>query len=223
VDYKRFSGKLRRNRKFLATAVLKKIHRLVPNFGADGTFSIFFQLVMARIGKRPVCARISFDSRRNDGRGAPSVFPMEPFSVYSLLAMTPNDMRFVSCSAEFQSKDEIEKMPKGIRGIYALLKRRPRLRKKYDVVYIGMARRGAGGVRARLLKHRRSKKKGRLWTHFSVYSVWPRVPDAEIVELEGLFRHIYRRDTRANKLATQKTFGPLRATRQNNFQRWERR
>jgi len=129
-------------------------------------------------------------------------------------------MRFVNCSAEFRSKDEIENVPSGIRGIYVLLNRRPRLHKKFDVVYIGMARRGAGGVRSRLLKHRRSKKKGPLWTHLSVYSVWPRIPDAEVAELEGLFRHIYRRDTRANKLARQKTFGLLRATRENDFHKW---
>jgi len=135
--------------------------------------------------------------------------------------MTIGGMRFVNCCAEFRAKDEIENVPKGIRGIYVLLKNRPRLRKKYDVVYIGMARRGAGGVRSRLLKHRRSKKKGPLWTHFSVYSMRARVPDQEVVELEGLFRHIYRRDTRANKLAKQKTFGLLRATRKNDFREWE--
>jgi hypothetical protein len=135
--------------------------------------------------------------------------------------MTTNGMRFVNCSAEFRSKDEIGNMPKGIRGIYALLKRRPRLHKKYDVVYIGMARRGAGGVRSRLLAHRRSRRKGPLWTHFSVYSVWPRIPDSVVAELEGLFRHLYRRDTRANKLARQRTFGRLRATRRNDFRKWE--
>ena len=135
--------------------------------------------------------------------------------------MTTGGMRFVKCSAEFRPKDDIEKMPKGIRGIYALLKRRPRLHKKYDVAYIGMARRGAGGVRSRLLKHRRSKRKGPLWTHFSVYSVGPKISDAVVAELEGLFRHIYRRDTRANKLARQKTFGLLRATRNNDFRTWE--
>jgi hypothetical protein len=135
--------------------------------------------------------------------------------------MTTSGMRFVQLCAEFRPKDEVESMPSGVRGIYALLKRRPRLNKKFDVVYIGMARRGAGGVRARLLKHRRSKKKGHLWTHFSVYSVWPHIPDNEIIELEGLFRHIYRRDTRANKIARQKTFGLLRATRENDFQTWK--
>jgi hypothetical protein len=129
-------------------------------------------------------------------------------------------MRFIESSAEFRGKNEIGQMPKGIRGIYALLKERPRLNKKYDVVYIGMARRGTGGVKSRLLKHRRSKKKGPLWTHFSVYSVRPKIPDSVVEELEELFRHIYRRDTRANKLARQKTFGLLRATRKRNFREW---
>jgi hypothetical protein len=130
-------------------------------------------------------------------------------------------MRFVKCCAEFRPKDEVEKVPVGVRGIYALLFRRKRLHKKFDVVYIGMARRGTGGVRSRLLAHRRSKKKGPLWTHFSVYSVWPNIPDAEVAELEGLFRHIYRRDVRANALGRQRTFGPLRKTRRNDFQKWD--
>ena len=127
-------------------------------------------------------------------------------------------MRFIQCCAEFLSKDEVKSVPVAIRGIYVLLYRRPRLQKKFDVVYIGMARKG--GVRERLLAHKRSLKKGPLWTHFSVYSVWPNIPDTEIAELEGLFRHIYRRDTRANKLARQKTFGLLRKVRKNNFRKW---
>jgi len=51
--------------------------------------------------------------------------------------------------------------------------------------------------------------------------VWAKIPGAEVVELEGLFRHIYRRDTRANKLARQKTFGLLGATRENDFKKWK--
>jgi len=138
-----------------------------------------------------------------------------PNRVYAVQAM-----RFIHRCAEFRSKDEVESVPAGVRGIYVLLHHKPRLRKKYDVVYIGMARKGGGGVRARLLAHRRSLKKGPLWTHFSVYSVWPNIPDTEVAELEGLFRHIYRRDTRANKLARQKTFGLLRKVRKNDFRQW---
>jgi len=133
-------------------------------------------------------------------------------SVWDLLAARRARALGVGLASGGYGHDELER---------AAPTRRRRLHKKFDVVYIGMARRGAGGVRSRLLKLRRSKKKGPQWSHFSVYSVWPRIPDAEIAELEGLFRHIDRRDTRANKLARQKTFGLLRATHKNDFRKWE--
>jgi hypothetical protein len=44
------------------------------------------------------------------------------------------------------------------------------------------------GVKSRLTAHDKSKKKRGNWSHFSVYSVWPNISDAEIEELEGLFR-----------------------------------
>jgi hypothetical protein len=80
-----------------------------------------------------------------------------------------------------------------------------------------MARLGTRGVKARLRAHRRSKRKGSLWTHFSVFAVWPNISDEQVAELEGLFRHIYRKDTRANKLAVQKSFKKLRAVRRDKF------
>jgi hypothetical protein len=129
-------------------------------------------------------------------------------------------LRLIQCCSEFRLKTEIDELPDSVRGIYVLLKHRPKLTKKYDVVYIGMARRGVGGVKSRLLKHKRSVRKGSLWTHFSVYSVWPNISDDEVAELEGLFRHIYRRDTHANKLAKQKGFRSLKPTVRNNFSKW---
>jgi hypothetical protein len=80
-----------------------------------------------------------------------------------------------------------------------------------------MARLGVRGIRARLKSHARSKRKGSLWTHFSIFAVWPNISDAQVAELEGLFRHIYRKDTRANELAVQKSFKRLRAVRRNSF------
>jgi hypothetical protein len=62
------------------------------------------------------------------------------------------------------------------------------------------------GVRGRLISHRRSKRKGDLWTHFSVFQVWDNIRDDEVAELEGLFRHIYRRDLHANRLNIQRGF-----------------
>jgi hypothetical protein len=50
-----------------------------------------------------------------------------------------------------------------------------------------------------------------------VFAVWPNVSDEQVAELEGLFRHIYRKDTRANKLAVQKSFKKLRSVRRDKF------
>jgi len=56
-----------------------------------------------------------------------------------------------------------------------------------------------------------------LWTHFSIYAVWPNITDEEIRELEGIFRAIYREDMRANRIAVQKGFAELRRIRDNNL------
>jgi hypothetical protein len=119
--------------------------------------------------------------------------------------MANNNLCYVEWCAEFIPKADLGNVPDNTRGLYTLLKHRPR-RKMYDVVYIGMARLGTRGVRARLRKHKQSKRKGSLWTHFSVFAVWPNILDEQVAELEGLLRHIYRKDTRANKLAVQKNF-----------------
>ena len=79
---------------------------------------------------------------------------------------------------------------------------------QYDVVYIGMSATGKTGLKRRLRVHRRNK--GSLWTHFSVFEVWENIRDDEIKELEGLFRQIYRYDSRANALNLQRGFKPLR-------------
>ena len=78
-----------------------------------------------------------------------------------------------------------------------------------DVVYVGMAggevKSGIGG---RLRSHKR--KKGKAWTHFSAFEVWDNIREDEVRELEGIFRHIYRKDSRAGKLNKQKAFNKLR-------------
>jgi hypothetical protein len=68
-----------------------------------------------------------------------------------------------------------------------------------------------GGIRSRLRRHKRSKTA--LWTHFSVFEVWPNIRDEEVSELEGLFRHLYRYDAAANKLNKQRGFKPIRTVR----------
>lgn len=133
--------------------------------------------------------------------------------------MAMSDLRFIKRFAEFRSRDEIGEIPAGTRGIYALLEWRPKLN-KFDVIYMGMARGLKAGVKGRLRSHARSKRKGELWTHFSVFEVWDNISEDEIAELEGLFRHIYRKDTRANRINRQRSFKRLRKVRQNQLQRW---
>jgi hypothetical protein len=127
-------------------------------------------------------------------------------------------LRLIEHCAEFLPQKDISKISDGIRGIYVLLSHKPSdpKKKNYEVVYIGMSRRG---IKGRLEKHRRSASKSAQWSHFSVYSVWPNITDEEIEELEGLFRAIYRRDPRANKIAIQKSFGKLKKV-QNNKLPW---
>lgn len=57
--------------------------------------------------------------------------------------------------------------------------------------------------------HRR--KKASEWSHFSVFEVWDNVRPEEVAELESLFRNIYSRDSRANRLNVQKGSKRLRS------------
>jgi hypothetical protein len=93
---------------------------------------------------------------------------------------------------------------------------------KFRVVYVGMAAAGRrGGIRGRLLRHAKSRRKASLWTHFSAFEVWDNIRDEEVAELEGLLRHIYRKDPEANKLNIQKGFKKVRRVQQNDFARWK--
>ena len=91
-------------------------------------------------------------------------------------------------------------------AIYVLYKHsRKHGKDKYDLLYVGMTNAGRrGGIVSRLRSHRRNKKD--LWTHFSVFEVWDNIRDEEVAELEGLFRHLYRNDTKANSLNVQRGF-----------------
>jgi hypothetical protein len=126
-----------------------------------------------------------------------------------------SELRLIQHCAEFRPREDVSKIRKGTRGIYALLQeKREGEAIRYDVVYIGMSR---SGIQGRLKSHLRSNKKANLWSHFSVYAVWPNITDAEISELEGLFRAIYRKDSAANRIAVQKGFKKLRSVRDNKF------
>ena len=135
--------------------------------------------------------------------------------------MPVSPLRFIKNCSERLSKEEVSKVPVDTRGIYALLCQDKREQTRFDVVYIGMAR-GNLGVAGRLRSHKRSKSKSNLWTHFSVYEVWDNITDEEIQELEGLFRHIYRRDGNANAINKQRSFRKLSQLRNNNPKEWKR-
>jgi len=132
--------------------------------------------------------------------------------------MPESDLRLIKRWAEFQARDEVEQIPHYLRGIYVLLRYRPRLG-KYDVVYIGLGGTGPkSGMQSRIRSHLKSKRKE--WTHFSIFEVWDNIQGDEIKELEGLFRHIYRKDTRANRFNRQRSFKKLRRVRNNDFSQW---
>jgi hypothetical protein len=136
--------------------------------------------------------------------------------------MSESELRLVKRLAEFRPKDKITDLPHDLRGIYVLYKLLPTSRraKKFNVVYVGMAARG--GIRGRLQSHRRSKRKGKLWSHFSVFEVWDNIRNDEIVELEGLFRSIYRKDPAASALNLQRGFKKAKRVRQNDLSRWHK-
>ena len=125
--------------------------------------------------------------------------------------MTVSVLRLIQNASEFESKSEIKNVPPNTRGIYVLFNKRKKKpgekKNKFDVVYIGMARGLKTGIRGRLAIHQ--KRIGDFWTHFSVFEVWPNISESEIEELEGLFRHIYRRDSKANRLNVQRGFRKL--------------
>jgi hypothetical protein len=131
--------------------------------------------------------------------------------------MAESILRLIKRSAEFRSIDEVRDVPKRRRGLYVLYRRRRKAGvEHFDVVYVGMAR---TGMLARLISHTKTKKQD--WTHFSVFEVWDNVRDEEIVELEGLFRHLYRCDSKANRLNKQKKFQRAFKVREDDFSKWE--
>jgi len=129
-----------------------------------------------------------------------------------------SELRLFKRCAEFSPREEIEIAPRRIRGIYVLFYERPKL-KKTDVVYIGMA---TNSMLRRLKAHARSAVKSEKWTHFSIFEVWDNIKEDELRELEGIFRHIYRRDTHANALNMQKPFSKLKKIRNDDLKSWQK-
>ena len=65
------------------------------------------------------------------------------------------------------------------------------------------------GIGGRLRAHARNPLKSRQWTHFSAFEVWDNIREEEVRKLEGILRHIFRKDSHANKLGIQKSFKKL--------------
>lgn len=132
--------------------------------------------------------------------------------------MGQSQSRLVQVITEFRPKEDWNKLPRGLRGFYVLYKR-VMGGKKFRVVYVGLGVAGKrNGLRGRLRRH--EKEKGKLWTHFSVYAAWKDTPNEEVRELEGLFRHIYRKDPKANALNVQKGYGRANKIRENDLSKW---
>ncbi len=131
--------------------------------------------------------------------------------------MDQSALRLIKRCIEYVPVEDVLQFPRGVRGIYVLYKYRPKI-DKYDVVYVGMTKAGEGGVRRRLRGHR--KQKVGFWSHCSVFEVWENIRDEEIVELEGLFRHIYRHDSKANALNVQRGFKKIRQVNEPNLDDW---
>jgi hypothetical protein len=124
--------------------------------------------------------------------------------------------RFIKQVAEFRPREDVDDVPTNTRGIYALLKKRGR--KSCDVVYIGCSAAKLSGIHSRLRSHCRSKRLQ--WTHFSVFEVHDNITREEVRELEGMFLHIYRKDTVANKLNRQLRFRNFTKIRRSSFKKW---
>lgn len=135
--------------------------------------------------------------------------------------MTWTTLRLIKNCSQWLPKALLLDLPRGIRGIYVLHMYQKKTQ-KYDVVYIGMTVSG-GGVRSRLKRHKNSKTKGALWTHFSLFEVWDNIHPDEVEELEGLFREIYRKDEKANTLNKQKKYGKLQKIVLGTATKWSTR
>src|ERR1700680_4874954 len=122
--------------------------------------------------------------------------------------------RFIKRCAEWIPKAESKRIPPATRGIYALLDHQPRIN-KYDVVYVGMTARSSVG--RRLARH---KNRAKIWNHFSIFEVRDNVGEDQILELEGLFREIYRKDSRSNRFNRMCKYKKLQKVRNDDLRSW---
>jgi hypothetical protein len=133
--------------------------------------------------------------------------------------MPRSECRFIKRMAEFIPKTEIRHIPANTRGIYALLKE---IKKDvFDVVYIGLSAGDKAGMSSRMRAHGSKNCEDVEWTHFSIFEVHDNIYNDEIRELEGLFRHIYRKDTSANRLNKQQRYKKFKKVTTKSLQNWK--
>jgi len=130
-------------------------------------------------------------------------------------------MRLIKRCNEFRpfGPDELDKIPPDTRGIYVLFDGDSKQR-EHGVMYVGLSGADEAGIRGRLRKHLANASKGSC-TCFSVFEVHDNVSEQEIQELEGILRHIFRRDPHANRLAKQVGYEKLRKVREKDWAKWK--
>lgn len=116
--------------------------------------------------------------------------------------------RLIQCCLEYRPQSESGLIGRERRGIYVLYKQVSPTH--FEVRYIGMT---TSSIRGRLAKHKRNKQKRTEWTHFSAFAVWPNITEDEIRELEGLFRHIFKKDEETIVLNLHRGFKGLKRAR----------
>lgn len=134
--------------------------------------------------------------------------------------MSRSVLRLIKNVIEYQPKENFDLVPLKTRGIYALYFQNTYNEKVFELVYIGMARGKNSGIRGRLNKH--NKRKKGLWTHFSAFEVWDNISESEVEELEGLFRHLFKLDPKANILNKQKEFKKLSDLQKETKKHWKK-
>jgi hypothetical protein len=134
--------------------------------------------------------------------------------------MPQSEMRLIKSVLEYIPKDRWGELEWGMRGFYVLYnyRRRSAQDDNFDFVYVGLSQ---NNIKGRIKKHANSLTKWDKWTHFSVFEVWDNISAEEIAELEGLFRHLFRWDSKANTLGIQKSYKPLTILRKRTEQEEE--
>ena len=119
--------------------------------------------------------------------------------------MAEASLRLIKRGSEYIEKDKLRSIPRDVRGIYTLLNNVDA--EQYEILYIGMTDRS---IHRRIRKHSRSKSKQQKWTHFSFFEVHDNVRNEEIRELEGILRHIFRKDPNAMRLNMARGYKALK-------------